>query len=170
VVDQVIERLTGDRDAQRVHRGEVGRGQIAGLVDLSEDDGLAWSVCSAPLPHAALEGAPMRIEKLARIRLPQPVEERFGAQAWLGSKPFFDLGPNSGKGIKPGAVGPRHRRFLAGAGQRLLLAVMSGRFGAHASSPCRHVQGNSQDEFAVQSPHLAIRNHRIPPKLRELRL
>lgn len=170
VIDQVIERLATDGDAEPVHRGEVGRGQIARLMHLTEDDGLAWSVCGAPLPHPALEGAAMRIEELARMRLSQPVEERLGAQARLGAQPLFDLGPDGGKGVRSCAIRPRHARLLASAGEHRLIAVMSGRFGTHASSPCRHDQGNSQIEFAVQSPHLAIRNHCIPPKLRELRL
>jgi hypothetical protein len=40
VVDQVIERLASNRDVQTVHGGEVGRREIAGLVDLAKHDGL----------------------------------------------------------------------------------------------------------------------------------
>jgi hypothetical protein len=79
VVDQVIERLPGDRDAEGVHRREVRRGQVTWLMDLSEDDGLTWSMGGPPLSHATLEGAAVRIEKLSRMRLPKPVEERLGA-------------------------------------------------------------------------------------------
>ena len=80
VVDQVIEALTGNGDVQRVHVREVRRRDIAGLVDLAEDDGLAWSVGGAPLSHATFEGAAMRVEKLAGMFPPQPVEERLGEQ------------------------------------------------------------------------------------------
>jgi hypothetical protein len=76
VVDQVIERLTGDGDPERVHGGEVRRREIAGLVDLAEHDGLPRSVRRPPLPHTAFEGAAMGIEKLAGMRLSQPIEER----------------------------------------------------------------------------------------------
>jgi hypothetical protein len=79
VVHQVIEPLTGNGHVERVHGGEVGRGQIAGRVDLAEHDGLAGSVGGPPLPDAALEGAAVRIEELARMLPPQPVEERLGA-------------------------------------------------------------------------------------------
>jgi len=74
----MIERLPGDRDAQPVHRREVGGRQVTGLMDLPEDDGLARTVRGPPLPHAPLEGPAMRIEELAAIRLLEPVEERLG--------------------------------------------------------------------------------------------
>lgn len=67
VVHQVVERLPGDRDVQGVHVGEVRRGEVAGLVDLAEHDGLARPVKRPPLPHPALEGATVRIEEPARM-------------------------------------------------------------------------------------------------------
>jgi hypothetical protein len=170
MINHVIERLAGNGNVEPVHGSEVGRRQIARLVDLAEHNGLPRSVRGVPLPYPAFKSAAVRIEKLARICPPQPVEERLGPQSRFGSEAFFNLGPNRGKRVEPRAVGPRHSRLLAGAGQRRMLAVMSGSFGAHACSPGRRVQGNSQIEFAVQASHLAIRNHRIPPKLRELGL
>jgi hypothetical protein len=79
VVHQVIEPLPGNGDVQRVHRGEVGGGQIAGRVDLAEHEGLGRPVGRSPLPDAAFKGAAVRIEELARVFPPQPVEERLGA-------------------------------------------------------------------------------------------
>jgi len=78
VVDHVIKPLAGDGDVQGVHVGEVGCRQIAGFVDLAEHDGLVGSVAGPPLPHAAFKSAPLRIEELARLLAPQPVEERLG--------------------------------------------------------------------------------------------
>jgi hypothetical protein len=116
VVDHVIERLAGNRDVQRVHVREVGGREIAGVVDLAEHDGLARPVDRAPLPHAALEGAAMRIEELARVFATQPVEERLGEQPRFGVEPFLDCGPNCCERIGPCAVGPRHGRLLPYAG------------------------------------------------------
>ena len=79
VIDHVIEPLARDGDAECVHRREVGGGEITRLMDLPEHDGLARSMRRSPLPHATLEGATMRIEKLIRMRLLEPVEERLGA-------------------------------------------------------------------------------------------
>ena len=105
VVDHVIERLTGDRDVQRVHVGEVGRGEIAGVMHLSKDGELARSVAGPPLPNPTLEGASVRIEELAGMLLPQPVEERLGQQPRLGPQLRFDLGPDGSEGIDACAVG-----------------------------------------------------------------
>jgi hypothetical protein len=170
VVHHVIESLTGDGDVQRVHVGEVGRREIAGLVDLAKHDDLAGSVGGPPLPHAPFEGAAIRVEELARVLAPQPVEERLGEQPRLGLEPLLDRRPNRRKRVEPRAVGPRHAGLLPRARQRAVSAVVSSRFVAHACSPGRRGQGSSQVEFAVQPTNLAIRNHRIPPRLRELRL
>jgi hypothetical protein len=172
VVHQVIERLAGDGDVQRVHVREVRRGQIAGLVNLAEHDGLAGSVEGAPLPHATLKGAAMRIEEPARVLAPQPVEERLGEQTRLGREPLLDRRPDLGEWIKPGAVGPRHLPPVREpcAGELAVVAVVASRLVAHACSPGRKGQGRSRIEFAVQSANLAIRNHRISPSLRELRI
>jgi hypothetical protein len=170
VVDHVIEGPTGNGDVQRVHVREVRRREIAGLVDLAEHDGLPRSVGRPPLPHATFKGAAMRIEELVRMRLPQPVEERLGEQSRLGLESLFDLWPDRRKRVQPGAVGPRPMRLLPRARQRGLIAVVSSRFVTHACSPSRQGQGRSRVEFAAQAPNLAIRNHRIPPRLWELRL
>jgi hypothetical protein len=108
VIDQVIERPAGNGDAQSIHGGEVGRREIAGLMHLTEHHRLPRSVGRPPLPHASFKGAPMRIEKLARMRLPQPVEQRLSQQSRLGVKPFFDRRPERRKRVEPRAVGPRH--------------------------------------------------------------
>lgn len=170
VVHHVIKPLTGNGDLQSIHVGEVGRRQIAGLVDLAEDDGLAGSMSGSPLPHTSFEGAAMRVEEPARMLTPQPVEKRLGEQPRLGLEPFLDRRPNRRKRIDPRAVSPRRPRLLPHAGQRTVIAVVPSRFVAHACSPGRRGQGNSRVEFAVQPTNLAIRNHRIPPSLRELRL
>ena len=112
VVDQVIEPLPGNGDIQRVHVGEVGRREIAGLVHLTEHDGLAGSVRRSPLPHATFEGAAMRIEELARVLAPQPVEKRLGKQSRLGLEPLLDCRPNRRKRVETRAVGPRHGQLL----------------------------------------------------------
>jgi hypothetical protein len=170
VVHHVIETLTGNGDVQRVHVGEIRRRQIARLVDLAEHDGLPPSVNRPPLPHAPFKGAAMRVEELPRVLAPQPVEERLGQQSRLGPEPLLDCRPDRRKRVRPRAVGPWHARLLPRAGQRTVVAVVSGRFVAHACTPGRRGQGSSQVEFALQPTNLAIRNHRIPPRLRELRL
>jgi hypothetical protein len=143
MVDHVIEPLPGNDDAQRVHVGEVGRREIAGVVDLAEHDGLPWSMRRPPLPHAAFEGAAMRIEELARVLATEPVEERLGEQPRLGLEPLLDRGPDRRKRIGPCAVRPRHGRLLPRAGQLAVIAVLTGGLVAHTCSPGRRGQGSS---------------------------
>ena len=139
VVHQVIERLAGDGDVQRVHVREVGRGQIAGLMNLAEHDGLARTVEGSPLLHAAFEGAALRIEEPARMFVSQPVEQRLGEQPRLGRESLLDCRPDLGERIEPGTVGPRHLPPVCEprAGELAVVAVMSGRLGVHACSPGR---------------------------------
>ena len=143
MVHHVIERLPGNGDVQRVHVGEVGGREVAGVVDLAEHDGLPRPVSRTPLPHAAFEGAAMRIEELTRMLAAQPVEERLGEQPGLGLEPRLDHRPDRRERIEPRAIGPRRSRRLPRAGQRAVIAVVSGGLVAHAGSPGRRGQGRS---------------------------
>lgn len=143
VVDHVVEPLAGDRDVQRVHVREVGRREIAGVVDLAEHDRLSRAVSRPPLPHATLERAAVRIEKLPRMLATQPVEERLGEQPRFGREALLDRRPHGGERIGPSAVGPRQVRLLPRAGRRAVIAIMAGRLVGHSGSPGRGGQGRS---------------------------
>jgi len=143
VVDHVIEPLAADGDVQRVHVGEVGRCEVAGRVNLPEHDRLPRTVGGPPLPHATLERAAMRIEKLPRMLTPQPVEKRLREQPRFGREPLRYCGPHGRERIGPGTVGARHMRLLPRAGQRAVLAIVSGRLVGHSGSPGRGGQGRS---------------------------
>jgi hypothetical protein len=105
VVYQVIERLAGDGDRERVHAREVRRGEVARLVDLAKDDRSIRSVQGPPLPHSPLEGPAMGIEKCPRMLVAQPIEEGLGGELRLGLKLLLDLDPDLGEGIDSRAVG-----------------------------------------------------------------
>ena len=57
MVQSVLQRDAGDRDAEVGHVGEVGQPGAARLVSLAEDDVLLGSVHGAPGADAALQGA-----------------------------------------------------------------------------------------------------------------
>jgi hypothetical protein len=166
VVDQVVERLPGDRDGQPVHGREIRRREVAGPVHLTEHHRLPRSRGRPPPPHPPLEGPTVRIAELARVFPTQPVEQRLGEQPRLGPQSLLHRRPDRRERIHPRPVRagrlPRTR-------QRPVVAIMSGRLLAHPCSPGRQGQRRSHFEVAVQPPNLAIRNHRIPPNLRELR-
>jgi hypothetical protein len=138
VVDQVIERLPGDRDAEGIHVGEIGGGEITGVMHLSEDGEFAGSVASTPLPDAAFKRAAVGIEELAGVLLAEPVKECFGQELRFGLELGLNLVPNGGEGVEPGAVGAR--RLLANAGQNRMLAVMASRLLGHPCPPGRYGQ------------------------------
>jgi len=141
VVDHVLERLPRDRDAQRGHVREIGRGEVGGLMNLSEDRELPRSVAGPPLPDPPLERASVGIEELAGVLLAEPVEECLGQELGFGVQLRLDFGPNRSEGIDAGAVGPR--RLLAGAGERGVVAVMTGGLVGHPCPPGRVGQRGS---------------------------
>jgi hypothetical protein len=105
VVHQVIERLAGDGDRERVHAREVRRREVTRFMDLAKDDGAIRPVQCPPRSHSPLEGATMGIEKRPRMLAAQPIEEGLGGKPGLGLKSLLDLDPHLGKGIDPSAVG-----------------------------------------------------------------
>lgn len=166
MVDHVLERLPRDRDAQRGHVREIGGGEVGGFVDLAEDRELPRSVAGPPLPNSPLEGASVGIEELAGVLLPKPVEECLGQEFGFGVQLRLDFGPDRGEGIDAGAVGPR--RLLADAGERVIVAIMTGGLVGHPCPPGRVGQRGSLVEQLPQLADLTIRDHRRPPRLREL--
>jgi hypothetical protein len=133
VVNQMIQRLLGDRDAERVHAREIRRGEVARLMDLAKHHLAVGAGEGPPLSHPPLEGPAMRIEKPTRMLVANPVEQCLGQKPGLGPQPFFDRRPNIGERIDPRAVSAR--RFSR-TRQLPMIAVMSGGLLTHASSPC----------------------------------
>ena len=135
VVDQMVERLTSDRDAEGIHVREIGGGEISGLMHLSKDGEFARSVATPPLPDAAFKRAAVGIEELTGALLAEPIKERFSLEFRFGLEFHFDLGPHCRKRVDPCAIGARS--LLANAGQRRMLAVMAGRLLGHPCPPGR---------------------------------
>jgi hypothetical protein len=161
VVHQVVERPPGDGDAEAIHAGEVGRGQIAGRVHLAEDGQLGRSDGGPPLPHAPLERAAVGVEELAGVPPAEPVEQGLGGQPRLGPQPLLDLGPDGGERVGPGAVGAGH--LGASTGQWGAVAVATGGLVGHPCPPGRVGQRDSLVEKVPQLADLAVRDHRNPP-------
>jgi hypothetical protein len=138
VIDQVIERLPGNCDAEGVHVGEIGGGEVAGLMHLSEDGEFARSVASSPLPDAAFKRAAVGIEELAGVLLAEPVKECLGQEFRFGLKLGLNRVPDGGEGVEPGAIGAGS--LLANAGERRMFAVMAGRLLGHPCPPGRSGQ------------------------------
>ena len=141
---------------------EVGGGEVAGLVYLSEDGELARTVGGPPLANPTLEGAAVGIEVLAGMLLAEPGEERLGQEPRLGSEFGLHLVPNGGEGVDACAVGAWD--VATDAGERGVVAVMSCRLVGHPCPPGREGQRGSLFEQLPQLADLPIGDdHRRPP-------
>lgn len=141
---------------------EVGGGEIADVMHLSEDGELARTVAGPPLPNATLECAFVGIEELTGMSLAEPSEERLGQEPRLGSEFGLHLVPNGGEGVGACAVGAWNA--ATDAGERGVVAVMSSRLVGHPCPPGRDGQRGSLFEQLPQLADLPIGNeHRRPP-------
>ena len=166
VVDHVVERLAREGDAERVHAGEIGGGDVAGVVDLSEDDGLVGPAECPPLTDASFEGASVGVEELARMLAADPVEEGLGLESGFVAESSFDGVPDVGEGIGSGAVVAWRFGLFSFAGQGAMVAVVSCGFFGHSGPPCRVCECRPRVEIAPESSYLAIRSHPSSPSLR----
>ena len=167
MVCQVGERRPGDGDAERIHAGEIRRGQIAGPVYLAKDRQFPRTVAGPPLPHPPFERAPVRIEELAGMALAEPVEQRLGLELRLRPQLRFDLRPDRRERVDPGAIGSRRLLPAAHARQRRVVPVMAGRLLGHPCPPGRLGQRSTLVEKSSQFADLAILDHCRPPHSRE---
>ena len=104
VVEPVIERDAGDRDAEIGHVGEVGQPGAAGLVRLAEDDVLLLAVHGAPGADPALQGAADAGAEIG-MATDDLLEDRDRAQAGRGHEHRHDLGlEHRGERVGPPAA------------------------------------------------------------------
>ena len=124
VIEPMLQRDAGDRDAERARVGEVGQAETAGLVLLAEDDVLLRAGQRPPGPHAPLQRAPDAGADLG-MAPPDLFEHGNGADAGRRLQDRHDLGvPNVGQRIGPP---PATRRLLLRGQPRIILDPVAGR-------------------------------------------
>ncbi len=80
VIDQMGKWLAAERHAQGVHVREVGSRQVAGMVDLGEQDLLVRPLRSPPRADLSLERAPLAVGELLPLGLVlKPAKQRDGS-------------------------------------------------------------------------------------------
>jgi len=167
VIQQVVERLAVDRDAQRVHVGEVRCPQPARVMHLRKDDLLVGAMQPTPVPHPPLECPPLRVREPAGIALLQPGEQSERPQSRLPLESGLNLRPDLKERVRPCSPIARSgvlRRQSPG------IPILPSRFLIHASSPCRQGQTITAFQQPPQLPHESIREHRNLHVNRKLRL
>lgn len=132
VIRQMLESFSQDGDFQRVHVGEIGGRQVAGVMHLAEHDRAAQTGRRPPLPNAPLERAALARCEVLGVFFPQPVEQRLGPQAGLRFEPCLDFQPQFRERVLPRSIGPW---LLEGARQGAPRAILACRLFVHSSPP-----------------------------------
>ncbi len=160
VIDQVVERLAEDGDAELGHAGEVALGEPTRLVDLGEEDLLGRPFEGTPPFDPALQTTKLDVRETPRITPLQVEEEGLGLEARVEPEHFKEIGPDILERVLPGPPGVRDSALT---GQRVGVAVLACRllvdFGPIGSvGQC--VFGLEQ---LPQPPELTIGDHPFAP-------
>jgi hypothetical protein len=166
VIDQVIETLLLNRNAQAIHGREVRSAQPAWFVVLREEHLLGRSGLSAPTLDVPLQCPQLAIGKPARIAPLQLAEDGLGLQTRVAFEQFTDLVPDYGERIGPRHPGMRLGRFAGQLAQNVVLAC---RLLIHVSAPCRPRDRAVVRKQLEQIPDLLVGDHRKPPCAKSLR-
>jgi hypothetical protein len=160
VIDEVVEGLADDRDAEFGHVGEVGSGEPPRLMILREVHLLRRPLQGAPGLDSPLQTAELTVGK-APWKAPLQVEEQgFGLEPGIELESRFDFSPDVVERV--GTSSPVARRATL-AGELVRVAVLARRF---LVDP-RLVGGPGQGGFGLkhlpQPPELPIGEHPFAP-------
>jgi hypothetical protein len=164
VVDQVVERLAGDGDAESAHVGEVTLGEPPWLVGLCEEHLPGRPFVGAPLLDPPLQGPQLDVGEAAWMAALQVEEQGLGLEPRVEPELIDEFGPDVLERVLPGPPGVRG---LPLAGERVRVAVLACRL---LVDP-RLVRGGGQCVFGLdqlpQPPEQAIGDHPVAPASRE---
>jgi hypothetical protein len=160
VIDQVVEGLAKDGDAEFRHAGEVALGEPPRLVNLGEEDLLGRSFEDAPLFDPPLQGPELDVRKSAGKAALQVEEQGFGLEPRVEPEPFKQFGPDILERVLPGPPGMGNSPLT---GERFGVAVLACRLLVNAGL----VGGLSQCVFGLdqlpQPPEQTIGDHPFAP-------
>ena len=160
VIDQVVERLAGDGDAESGHVGEIRGAKQPRLVDLCGEHLLGRPFQGAPPFDPPLEGAQLPMGVAAREAALQVEEEGLGLEAGVDPERLQGFGPDVPERVLPGPPGVWGRHP---AGGRAGVAVLPRRLLVDPGL----VRGLGQRVFGLeqlpQPPEQAIGDHPSAP-------
>jgi hypothetical protein len=99
VIDQMIERFAGDGDAEFGHVGEVGRGESARLMVLSEEDLLGRPLPGTPKLDLPLQTAELDVGESAWKATLQVEEQGLGLKSRVEPELRLEFGPDVEEGV-----------------------------------------------------------------------
>jgi hypothetical protein len=160
VIDQVVERLAEDGDAELGHAGEVALGEPSRLMDLGEEDLLGRSFEDSPLFDPTLQATELDVGEAARKPPLQVEEEGLGLEPRVEPEQFQQFGPDILERVLPGPPGMRDSSL---SGKRVGVAVLAGRLLVDLGP----IGGVGERIFGLeqlpQPPELTIGDHPLAP-------
>jgi hypothetical protein len=160
VIDQVVERLAEDGDAELGHAGEIRFGEPARLVGLREEDLLGRPFEGTPPFDPALQATELDVGEPPRIAALQVEEEGLGLEPRVEPEQFEEIGPDVLERVLPGPPGMRDSSLT---GQQVGVTVLACRLLVDFGP----VGGIGQCGFGLkqlpQPPELTIGDHPFAP-------
>jgi hypothetical protein len=164
VIDQVVEGLAEDGDAELGHAGEVTRGEPPRLVDLGEEDLLGRAFEGTPSFDPPLQATELDVGETPRKTPLQVEEEGLGLEPRVEPERFQEIGPDILERVLPGPPGVRDSSLT---GERVGVAVLACRLLVDFGP----IGGVGECGFGLeqlpQPPELTIGDHPFAPVSRE---
>jgi hypothetical protein len=158
VIDQMVERLAEDGDAEWGHGREVACREPARLVNLREEHLPGRPFEGPPLLDPPLQAAELDIGEPARKSPLEVVEEGLGLEPGIEPELVDEFGPNVAKRVLPGPPVPGTSPLT---GKPVGVAVLASRLLVDAGL----VRGPGQSGFGLeqlpQPPELTISKHPV---------
>ena len=164
VVDQVVERLAEDGDAEPGHAGEVALGEPAGFVDLGEEHLLGRPFEGPPEFDPALQAPELDVGKTTRESALEVEKEGLGLEARVEPEQFEQIGPDVLERVLPGPPGMGDSSLT---GERVGVAVLAHRLLVEVGPIGGVGEGGFGLEQLPQPPELTIGDHPLAPVSRE---
>ena len=135
---------------------EVGGSQLAGRVDLIEEDLLGRTLGGPPRFDLPLQGAELAVGEPAREPALEILEEGLGLEPGIELQQVAEFGPDVLERILPGPPGSWGERFT---GQPLGMPVLSSRLGVHTHLQGRTIEWMSFAEKLAKLANLGVLDH-----------
>jgi hypothetical protein len=164
VIDQVVERLAEDGDAELGHAGEVRFGEPARLVDLGEEHLLGRPFEGPPPFDPALQAPELDIGEAPRESALEIQEEGLGLEARVEPEQFDEFGPDVLERVLPGPPGMGDSSLT---GERVGVAILAYRLLVELGPVGGVCEGGFGLEQLPQPPELTIGDHPFAPDSRE---
>jgi hypothetical protein len=164
VIDQVVERLAEDGDAELVHAGEIRFGEPTRLVDLREVHLLGRPFEGSPLFDPTLQAPELDVGEPAGKSALQVEEEGLGLEARVEPELIDEIGPGVLERVLPGPPGMRGSSLT---GEQVGVAVLACRLLIDLGPICGVGERVFGLEQLPQPPELTIGDHPVAPVSKE---